>query len=158
MNSTEARIERLESRIAIEDLLSGYCHGFDGPDRDLLRTLWTEDAVFDLGPAFGEPAEGVEAIMAKAEELWAAVPVTYHWMANQIITIDGDTARAKSELDCFAVSLQDGPTQVAGVYTDRFERRDGVWKFRHRVFDLQLWAPLNGWAATAGSKADQTKI
>ncbi|MEU2441207.1 nuclear transport factor 2 family protein [Streptomyces rubradiris] len=158
MRSIEERIEGLESRIAIEDLLSGYCHGFDGPDRDLLRSLWARDAVLDLGTLFGGPVQGIEAIMAKAEDLWAAVPVMYHWMANLIVNVDGDQARAKSELDCFVVSRQDGPTQVTGVYTDRFERRDGVWKFRHRAFDLQLWVPLSGWSAAAGSKAGQTRV
>ncbi|MEW2132922.1 nuclear transport factor 2 family protein [Streptomyces sp. NPDC005435] len=158
MSSIEARLDKIESRIAVEELLNKYCHGFDGPDRELLRTLWAEDAVFDLGPAFGAPAQGIDGIMAKAEELWAAVPVMYHWMADAVIDVDGDTATAKTELDCFVVSREDGPTQVIGVYSDRFERVGGVWKFKHRAFDLQLWAPLKGWVATAGSKAEQTRI
>ncbi|MET7511165.1 nuclear transport factor 2 family protein [Streptomyces albidoflavus] len=158
MTSIEARLDEIESRIAIEELLNKYCHGFDRPDRDLLRTLWAEDAVFDLGPLFGDPANGVEGIMAKAEELWAAVPVMYHWMADPVIAVDGDTATAETELNCLVISREDGPTQVVGVYSDRFARIDGVWKFQHRVFDPQLWAPLEGWAATAGSKAEQTRI
>jgi hypothetical protein len=75
----------------------------------------------------------------------------HHWMANPLITLDGDKAVAETALDCFVVDSEDGPTQVGGLYTDHLERRDGVWKIARREFDLHYWAPVQNWKAATGS-------
>lgn len=153
MTTIEERVSLLESRQAIADLVSGYAQGFDRQNRDLLRSLWTEDGILDLGPEFGDPFVGVPAIMAAAETLWAKTPHMHHWMANSLITIDGDAGRAESALDCFVIDSVDGPTQVGGVYTDEVVRVDGTWKIKHRKLELHYWAPQPGWKAVQGTDA-----
>lgn len=151
MSDIEARLEALESRWAIQDLASRYAQAFDRHDREWLRSLWFDDSVLNLGPAFGEPFVGIDNIMSAAEQLWAKTPVMHHWMANPLITLDGDKATAETALDCFVVDSEDGPTQVGGLYTDFCERRNGVWKIARREFDLHYWAPLPNWTAASGS-------
>lgn len=151
MSDVSARLDKIESRIEIEELVSKYAQAFDRRDRDLLRTVWFEDSILNLGAPFGEPFEGIDGIMGAAETLWAKTPKMHHWMANSIVVIDGDAGKAETALDCFVIDSVDGPTQVGGLYTDHVERRDGVWKIKLREFDLHYWAPLSNWSATAGS-------
>ena len=40
-----SKIDRLESRQAIEDLASNYCHGFDKRDETRFLSIWWEDCV-----------------------------------------------------------------------------------------------------------------
>ncbi|MFD3589469.1 nuclear transport factor 2 family protein [Streptomyces sp. NPDC058683] len=157
MTTIEARLDKIESRIEIEELVSKYAQSFDRHDRDMLRGLWFEDSVLNLGSNFGEPFKGIDNIMAAAETLWAKTPKMHHWMANSIVVIDGETARAETALDCFVIDSEDGPTQVGGLYTDHFERREGVWKIKLREFDLHYWAPVSGWSAAAGADAEPAK-
>lgn len=49
----EARIDRIESRAAMQDLVSDYCHGFDKRDWDRFLAIWWEDCVWEIGPPFG---------------------------------------------------------------------------------------------------------
>ena len=118
MSTIEARLDALESRWAIKDLASRYAQAFDRHDREWLRSLWFEDSVLNLGPAFGDPFVGIDNIMSAAEQLWAKTPLMHHWMANPLITLNGDKATAETALDCFVVDSEDGPTQVGGLYTD----------------------------------------
>lgn len=151
MTDFEARIDAIESRAAIQDLASRYAQGFDRHDRDLLRSVWSDDAILDLGAAgFGEPLIGIDAIMAAAEAFWAKTPRMHHWMANAIVTVHGDTGKAETALDCFVIDSVDGPTQVGGLYTDFAERRDSVWKITKREFELHYWAPLPNWTSAIG--------
>lgn len=158
MNDIITRLDRIESRIEIEELVSKYAQAFDRHDREMLRSVWFEDSTLNLGAAFGEPYEGVDRIMAAAETLWAKTPKMHHWMANSLVVIDGEKATAETALDCFVIDSEDGPTQVGGLYTDHLERRDGVWKIKLREFDLHYWAPLNNWSAAMGSDIAEPSV
>ncbi|MDT5084876.1 MAG: hypothetical protein QOJ61_1919 [Mycobacterium sp.] len=151
MSDIEARLDALESRNTIADLVSKYAQSFDRHNREWLRSLWFEDSVLNLGPTFGDPFVGIDAIMAAAETLWAKTPRMHHWMANPLISITGDKGKSEAALDCFVIDSEDGPTQVGGLYTDYVERRNGVWKIARREFDLHYWAPLPTWKAATGS-------
>lgn len=47
------RVDELESRSALRDLVSDYCLGFDGHDWDRFIGIWHDDAVWEIGPPFG---------------------------------------------------------------------------------------------------------
>jgi hypothetical protein len=75
----------------------------------------------------------------------------HHWMANVIIDVDGDKATSRAALDCFVIDNEDGPTQIGGLYTDTFERRNGRWGIVVRQFELHYQTPLTGWSSKQGS-------
>jgi hypothetical protein len=50
-----------------------------------------------------------------------------------------------------------GPLQISGQYHDRFERRQGLWAFVERSFDLHFMTPLKNWQPMAGIEAAQPK-
>lgn len=147
MTDIEERLDAIESRIAIEQLISNYTHAFDRRDRTLLASLWHDDASFSLGE-IGGPFHGPDGIVEGAETLWSANAVMHHWMANVVISVDGEHGTARSAVDVMVANVDDGPTQVGGLYVD--SRRRGEWKFSTREFTADYWVPLTEWKPTLG--------
>lgn len=146
------RLDTLESRNAIERLIYTYAQAYDRHDIKMLEGIWHAGAVLALGDDIGN-FHGVQAILDAAHQLWAKTPNMHHWMANALIDIDGDTATAETALDCFVTDTDTGPTQVGGLYRDRFERRHGKWGFVERRFELHYWTPIANWKPEAGLEA-----
>lgn len=153
MTNIEERLDVIESKNAITDIINQYTHAFDRRDRDLLRGLWWDDATFSLGE-IGGPFTGPDAILEGAEGLWAANTVMHHWMANVVIDLTGDRATARSTVDVMVANVDQGPVQVGGLYSDTFTRRDGVWKFSRREFAVDYWTPLKDWKPTLGDEKE----
>ncbi|NVZ24684.1 nuclear transport factor 2 family protein [Pseudomonas gingeri] len=148
----EARLDAIESELAIHRLVAEYGHAFDSRDETLLRSIWHEGAILDLGDAFGY-FEGIEAIIASAHQNWSHMPHMHHWMANTLLELEGDRATAKVAVDCLVIHVEMGPTQISGLYHDHFERRSGRWAFVERRFELHYLTPLEKWKPVAGSEA-----
>lgn len=142
------RIDELESRLAIAGLIDAYTHAFDREDREMMASIWHEDALFDLGEAFG-CYRGIDEILKGAEGFWTGLEWMHHWSPNALITLAGDSASSVVNLDCM-VKNAEGPAMIAGNYFDRFERRDGRWKFAERKFVMDYWTTLKDWTPTQG--------
>jgi ketosteroid isomerase-like protein len=149
----EARLDELESRVAIEELLADYAQGFDQQDADRLRTIWHEDAEFDLGDPFGSYS-GIDSIMEATAGFWKQMKWMNHWMATPSIKVSGDHATGMSGVDCMVHDNDRGPSMICGTYTDEYERRDGVWKFAKRRFVMNYFTPLKNWTPDLGQVAD----
>jgi ketosteroid isomerase-like protein len=148
-----ARLDALESHQAIETLIYTYAQAFDRRDPVLLEGIWATDACLLMGDPFGNH-EGIDAIRAFAKASWDQIPHMHHWMANPLITVDGVAASASTALDCFVTDRDSGPTQIGGVYHDRFEKRPEGWRLTERRFELNFLARIENWAAVAGNEAD----
>ena len=123
-------------RIALTDLVMRYCRGIDRRDFELVRSLYWDDAVDDHGEMFcGSPDEYVAWLPTVLEPL----DCTIHAISNSFFVIDGDAAEGEHYSYNFH-RTRAAPCQeiiIHGRYLDRYERRDGVWKFAQRkiVFD-----------------------
>lgn len=144
------RLDALESRAAIESLISAYANAFDRIDVSLLRAIWHEESTLDL-PGFGH-AGSRDEILAMAQNSWRQMPHMHHWMANPLLEIEGHSAVGTVAADCLFHDVEKGPVQVSGLYHDRFERRDGKWAFRSRRFELHYLTPLKDWVPAAGAE------
>lgn len=143
--SLEARIDRIESRAAMHDLVSDYCHGFDKRDWGRFLAIWSEDCVWEIGPPFGdfEGHAGVER--AVKEILWPAWLATTHFTTNLVIEFDGpDHARGVCDVDCIGTTADGVAQTIAATYRDHFERRDGGWKIARRNVTMHHFSPLVG--------------
>lgn len=145
-----ARLETLESRAAIETLISAYANAFDRIDAGLLSEIWHTDSILDL-PGFGR-AGSRDEILLMAQNSWRQMPHMHHWMANPLIEIEGDRAVGTVAADCLFHDIEKGPVQVSGLYHDTFERRDGKWAFLSRRFELHFLTPLRDWVPVAGDE------
>jgi hypothetical protein len=146
------RVELLEARWEISRLISSFAHGLDLRDRDLLRSVFFTDSVLDLGDLGRH--EGVEEIVAGFEAQWRAIPHMHHWFADPLIDVDLDagTATDTVTVDVFLTDLRSGPTQIASIYRDRLERREGRWGFAHRQLEIYYWTPVANWVPTGGTE------
>ncbi|OPA86280.1 hypothetical protein BFW87_26425 [Pseudomonas fluorescens] len=151
LQALSARLDTLESHLAIQRLVAEYAHAFDNHDEALLRSLWHEGAVLTLGAAFGD-FTGVDAIVESAHRNWAQMPHMHHWMANALVDLDGDKATARAAVDCMVSHRELGQVQISGLYHDRLERRDGRWAFVERTFALHYLTPLPHWRPVGGSE------
>jgi hypothetical protein len=141
LHSLDERLDALESQQAIARLVAEYAHGFDGRDVGRFMAIWHEDAMYDLAE-FGGRRDGLDAIGAAVDELWAAFPGTHHWMVNLAIDVDGDRGAGACHALVFPVDADEQVDAVALTYEDAFERRDGRWGFVERRVLLHHVVPL----------------
>lgn len=139
------RVDELESRFAMHELVSDYCHGFDKRDWDRFLAIWWEDCVWEVGPPFGDFVGHDGIRRAIYDILWQAWDVSTHFTTNLCVAFDGpDAASGVCDVYCIG-NTSDGQAQtVAATYTDRFERRNGVWKIARRHVKMHHFSPLVG--------------
>jgi len=145
-----ARIDELESRIAIRDLASDYCHGFDKREWDRFLGIWWPDCEWDIGPVFGS-FHGHDGITRAVHEvLWPVWKLSLHLTTNVRITFAGaDSASAVSDVICIG-TIADGSTQMVGAtYSDELLRRDSCWKIRKRAVTMHFFNPVPGMQLSA---------
>lgn len=141
----ETRIDQLESRFAFRDLVSDYCHGFDKRDINRFMNIWWPDAVWEIGPPFGNFAGQSEIKRAVTDILWPAWLASTHFTTNLRVEFDGaDKAHGMCDVDCIGTTADQQAQTVAATYTDRFERRNGVWKIANRHVKMHHFNPLVG--------------
>lgn len=140
-----ARVDELESRAAIRDLVSDYCIGFDGRDWERFIAIWHTDAVWAIGDPFGDFAGHEGIAEAVNEVLYPAWRETHHLTTNLSIEfIDADHAVGRCDVDCMGASPDDVVQMVGATYMDNYERRDGTWKISRRAVQMHYFNPVPG--------------
>ena len=126
----------------IENLLAEYAELIDAGDFEGLGTLLA-DASFG-GEAQGSVtgADAIASLFRRTVQVYEdGTPRTKHVTTNVHIEVDAaaGSARARSYVTVFQ-ALPGLPLQpiVAGRYRDRFERRQGHWRFVERRFVTDL--------------------
>jgi ketosteroid isomerase-like protein len=121
--------------IAIQQLLNSYTEAASRADWAVVKSCFTEDAIWET-PA--GKIEGREAALAKMAELVAGFDYIVQLNAPGVITVTGDTATARSVIrECGKLKGQDVAMEFLAHYNDRIVRTAEGWKFAHRVFVSQ---------------------
>ncbi|MFH8381568.1 nuclear transport factor 2 family protein [Kitasatospora sp. NPDC018058] len=144
--STRPPLDPASSHRAIENLIARYAELVDDGDFAGLGDLLA-DATF-TGSA--EPVSGREAIERMFRETLIVyadgTPRTQHVVTNVAIEVDerAGTAVSRSYVTVLQ-ALPELPLQViaGGRYHDRFERRDGRWRFVKRRVRVNLVGDLS---------------
>lgn len=139
------RVDELESRMALRDLVTDYCQGFDTRDWDRFIGIWHPDAVWEIGPPFGtfRGHDGIrEAVFDVLYPVWRE---THHLTSNLKVSFqDPDHARGVCNVDCMGATTDDVVQMISATYADDFERRDGVWKIARRKVEIHYFNPIPG--------------
>ncbi len=128
---------------SIENLIFSYAAFVDDGDLDGVGALLA-DAVIGI--------DGVEAGLRGRDKILALLrstirmhddgtPRTKHVTTNVVIEVDEGAGTAKARSYFTVLQAVDGlglQPIVAGRYRDRFERRDGGWRFAERRFTTDL--------------------
>jgi gamma-hexachlorocyclohexane dehydrochlorinase len=152
LNQAMRRIDELESRAALRDLVTDYCIGFDTHDWDRFIAIWHEDAIWEIGPPFGT-FTGHEGIrQAVYDVLYPAWRETHHLTTNLRLTfIDADHVQGVCDVDCMGASPNNVVQMVGATYKDDFKRKDNVWKISRRQVKIHYFNPMEGVEMSAPS-------
>jgi len=138
--SLERTVRELRDRQEILDCLMRYSRGVDRLDRELLLSVYHEDAVDDHGMFVGGPEEFADWVVG----MHGSTHLSHqHCLFNHTCELDGDVAHAETYYMFAGMNREGAPLSMSGGrYLDRFERRDGRWAIAARVC-VRDWAPLD---------------
>jgi len=127
-------LEDLSARVHVRELLDRYHAGINTRDFDLLATLFTGDAVWEVGPEPAIHVRGRDAIMAKLHETVGRQELLVQAnFAMMIDVVDRDHARAHSTIIELGRAASGG-MQVIAAYDDELVRVGGRWRYaRHKM-------------------------
>jgi uncharacterized protein (TIGR02246 family) len=127
----EARFQRLEDLLEINQLFVDYGRYLDAGDFGSFAGLFAEDGELLLGPV--ARARGRKEIQAVMEaSLASGVGSSKHIISSPAVTIDGDTA---TSVVMWTVIERDGDevrVTMVGRHEDELVRRDGRWRIGRR--------------------------
>lgn len=132
----------LEDRLAIIELTHRYCWALDSKQFDLLDTVFLPDATAELRSA---PLEGRDAIRNRIRNALDPLDATQHTVSNHLVTIDGDTASARTYLHSQHVRTGTPGGElyvIAGRYEDELVRTPEGWRIRFRRL-VTVWSEGN---------------
>ncbi|MDH4549906.1 MULTISPECIES: nuclear transport factor 2 family protein [Pseudomonas] len=134
MSDLELRIQRLESKAALQDLIARYFVASDDDDFATLATLFSETATFH---AHGQsPLLGPERIVGFIREARTHMGLTIHtpnWTLFEFQNEDHATGKVGAHLE-----LAMGGRSLFGAarYLDTYVRENGIWRFSSRRFQV----------------------
>lgn len=130
--------QELSDRFEIQDLIARYSQLLDLQDWDSLDALFTADCVLDY-TATGAIKGSWPEHKAYDISVLPAFKGTQHLMGLPIITVTGDTARARTI--CFNPMIIDSKKVffVGLWYNDQLVRTELGWQFQERVEELSYF-------------------
>ena len=127
----------------IEMLMSRYNQAVDFEDRDMIDSIWTDDAVWAIHPARISPngarVEGRESIVNMYVQRWAARPQQHerrHWQNNLVVTPTAGGATSRVYVVSFEVSYSPPKPALSGHYDDVLVRTPDGWRIKERILTL----------------------
>lgn len=144
------RLDALESEGAIRRLMSEYqeARDFGTGSGASIADLFTADGIWEgvgrVAEALGSH-QGREAIERRFS---APFPFSVHFLTNEVIIVDGDTAVGTWRYVQTTV-YKGQAVWIAGRYRNDFVRVQGQWKFQHvRIEGIFVTPYEDGWVKT----------
>ena len=150
-----ARLQKIEDRLAIEDLNTAFCDHLDNNRVQQLAALFTEDVYYRHGTRVSEGREAVHALFGKRSE----TPRTARHMYTGLSVEFTSENSAKGHSVCMTFA-QDGlppitpalPYLVADFFDEYRREDDGQWRISRRVIERIFVAEGNSGPIGATSK------
>jgi ketosteroid isomerase-like protein len=131
-------LQRVSDELEIASVLHRYARAVDTCDWDLLRSLFTDDAMLDYS-SVGGPAAGRDEVCAWLERSLPLMPMTQHFITNIEADIDGDTAMVRAMF--YNPMLLPGASETSacgGYYQHVMVRTASGWRSR-QLREENLW-------------------
>ena len=125
-----------EDDAQIRNLIATLAHCADEGDEQAYSSLFAEDAVWEIKDS--AIARGLAEIMEGVRERWAKKITgpdsnTRHVITTSVVTLQGNSAEAKSVFQFYA-NVHKTPNLVAvGTYEDKFVRSGHRWQLARRL-------------------------
>lgn len=142
----EDQLTRLIDEAALRRTAELYAQGADRRDKSTWAAITTEDCVIE---APGILLRGQREIVAALDIMAQLYIATQHRVSNQLVLIEGDSARGETYGVADHLSAVGGGRTIltwAIRYQDRWRRDAGQWRFEHRrlILDWTETRPLAG--------------
>jgi uncharacterized protein (TIGR02246 family) len=133
MPTLEERIQILEDRAEITELVHEYARVYDEGKHHAMADLFTEDARIDYGPALGGPLQGREKIRGWLRGIYAFRRTSHH-VSNVQIRLAGDDRATGT---CYVLAWHEWPDDrpnavLYGRYEDVYARTAQGWRIAER--------------------------
>ncbi len=160
--STDIQLAELLDKQAVREVVLRYCRGVDRHDDEMIRSAYHEDAWEHHGAYRGRTLDDFVSYANGRSDLFEVVS---HYVANQLIELEGDTAFSET----YAIAVHQSRegdivlhTVFGGRYVDRMERRDGRWAIADRlvicdwsrVDEVEPWRRAALFAQASNGRAD----
>lgn len=135
------QVRRLADEEEIRALLARYCRLCDARDGSAwVREIFTEDGTDDHN-LFGQAFHGWTEIEAMFDRSASNLEATAHFITNCTVEVDGDTATARTYVQCWTwlrESAGQGRVRPAdyvfvGDYHDQLRRTPAGWRLHYRL-------------------------
>lgn len=128
------RVQLLEDRIAIANIIAGYGPAVDSGCAEIVAGIWTEDGVYDVDTGVMNGRSELEAMVRSKNHQGYIHGGSAHLVGPPHIVVDGDSAVATCHSQ-LVLRDEQGVNRVARITANRWEfaRVDGEWKVTVRV-------------------------
>lgn len=131
--SLEQRLDAVESRAAITEVLHRYARGWDRRDEEAVRSCFWPESQHRHGVYEGSSADFVQFGLSRTAHIKGA----RHAISNVMIELDGDRALT----ECYFAAIHHRPAAAGGDeeyflegrFVDVLERRAGEWRIIRRL-------------------------
>lgn len=144
MNDLAERIDRVESRQEIADLIYSYARYIRRDEPEKVHELFLPQGTFEVRDGHPDnPEYSVRSFNASAQEVHDHLapnkgkPHPVPLIRNLIVEVDGDTATANSVMNA---TIYGTSHAIQGEYRDTCQRVDGRWYFKSRIFTIYAGA------------------
>jgi hypothetical protein len=142
MPTSEALLQEMLDEFQLRKLVHSYCRAVDRGDMATLRGLYHHDAKDAHGAFSTGSAEDFLSELAASRPYIRSMQ---HHITTENFAISGDNAEGEVytiATHTFNAGDRDVDVVVGGRYLDRYEKRDGTWKFIERTI-VTDWAQVN---------------
>jgi hypothetical protein len=144
-----ARIQRLEDRQDIEDLVVRYGFAVDDHDFERIRELFAPHATLRT-KAGHIKGEGLDEVVDYFRTHFGRLGPSNHFVHGHLVEFQSEDA-ATGLVSSHAEVWRDGvPMLTAMRYEDAYVRHEGTWLFRERVQTYMYFVDVRDYAETLG--------
>lgn len=149
MDTITKELRVLLEREQIRDCLARLARGEDRRNAELISACYWPDSTSDYGVFLGTFDEYLAWVVPGSP----AIPVTQHVLGQSVIELQGDAARAETQVISYhrvKMGTEERDTIIGGRYLDRMEKRGGEWRIAQRTM-------LYDWFQDFGVSIDWSK-
>ncbi len=133
IEALERRLQEMEDRLAIFQLLATYGPGVDSLAHETIEAMWTKDGTYEISDHFYNSAQAVRDMLDEERHRGWVNGGCGHVMSLPHLVIDGDTAVATGYARIYLT--EDGKVKIQRLSATRWElvRTSVGWQVKRRT-------------------------
>jgi uncharacterized protein (TIGR02246 family) len=129
----------IEDTLNIQQLYARYSDAITRHDAETFGSCWSDDGYWLL---LGNEYRGKEAIVAAYSNSVMGTDFILHLALSPLISIDGDKAKVRSQVQEILHFSGGGAMMIVAVYNDELHKVDGQWLFADRRISVRYSGPF----------------